>query len=102
VPAGSVSYWPTAERERQENLAIWLPPLPHYRGEPKVDLTSILDSVQAKLGHDIPPPPQVAQLLNSSADPGQIISSCLFNFYVSHILLKSYENDTFAKTYVKF
>jgi hypothetical protein len=29
----------------------------------------------------------VAQMLHSSADPGQITSNSLFNYYVSHILV---------------
>jgi hypothetical protein len=56
-----VSYWPTAGRGRDGK--IWQPPL-HYRGELRVDLAGFLDSAQAELSCDTPPP--TSQFCNCS------------------------------------
>jgi hypothetical protein len=57
---GRVSYWPTAGRERWKNPAS----PPHYRGELGVDFTGFLDSAEAELSRDTPPP--TSQLCNCS------------------------------------
>ncbi len=40
----------------------------------------------------------INELLQSSADPGQITSNCLFHYYESHILIKSNQSDFIAYT----
>ncbi len=66
-----------------------LPPL-HYRYEVNTGFGrfSWLCPGRTVTWHTTPPPLLVAQLLNSSADPGKITSNCLFQYYVSHILVK--------------
>jgi hypothetical protein len=48
------------ERERRKNPAS----PPHYRGELRVDFTGFLDSAEAELSRDTPPP--TSQLCNCS------------------------------------
>jgi hypothetical protein len=44
----------------------------------------------------------VSELLQSSTDPGQITSNCLFQYYESRVLVKSNQNDFIAYTEAKF
>jgi hypothetical protein len=71
VPAGSISYWLTAERGRDGE--IWHPP-PTIEVICCLILWVFLTLPRQVMSRDIPPapPPPVAQFLHFSADPGQI------------------------------
>ena len=51
------SHWPTAGSGRDGKIRH--SPL-HYRGELRVDFTGFLDSAEAELSRDTPPPPSCA------------------------------------------
>jgi hypothetical protein len=54
---GSVSNWPRAGGGRDRKIQQTPQP---YRGELRVDLEEFLDSTQAELSRDTPPPPSCA------------------------------------------
>jgi hypothetical protein len=91
-PPCSISYWPRAGSGRDGKSQQ--PPL-HYTCELRMIWQVFLNLPRQNCHMTHPRLPGV-QLLHSSSDPGQIISNCLIHYYVSHILVKSYQNNIIA------